>query len=191
MLRCLQAVLISVWRIISMQRLNPSTHKTLATWTFKYVTNFCRREYGVIHNSLTHYKKMVRFNSAKDGNMRHTDRKRNLSSLFCLPICTIYSPFWRDRRQADNPFLPIPAAASHDRLLRWQRWFVFASFTLEFFIPLLYAVLHRLVLSELGSKTSLHRHDQLCSSILKRAKCLQCSRRHFHSTCTPGGYRCN
>jgi hypothetical protein len=34
-----------------------------------------------------------------------------------------------------------------------------APVTLKFFIPLLYAVLHRRVLSKLGSKTSLHRHD--------------------------------
>jgi hypothetical protein len=33
--------------------------------------------------------------------------------------------------------------------------------TLEFFIPLLYAVLHRWVLSKLGLKTSLHCHDRL------------------------------
>jgi hypothetical protein len=36
-------------------------------------------------------------------------------------------PLWRGRRQADNPFPPIPASASHDRSLRWQRWFVFAD----------------------------------------------------------------
>jgi hypothetical protein len=86
---------------------------------------------------------------------------------------------------------PNPSAASHDRFLRWQQWFVFAPVTLEFFVPLLYAVLHRWVLSELGSKTSLRRHDRLCSGILKHAKCFLCSSRHFHSTCAPGGHRSN
>jgi hypothetical protein len=39
-------------------------------------------KYRVIHNSLTHYKKSPDLNGAKDGNMRHTDRKRNSPSLF-------------------------------------------------------------------------------------------------------------
>jgi hypothetical protein len=30
-------------------------------------------------------------------------------------------PVGRGRRLAYNPFPPIPAAASHDRFLRWQR----------------------------------------------------------------------
>jgi hypothetical protein len=66
-----------------------------------------------------------------------------------------------------------------------------APITLEFFISLLYAVLHQRVLSKLGSEMSLHPHDRLCSGILKHAKCLLCSRRHFHSTCTPGSHRRN
>jgi hypothetical protein len=39
-------------------------------------------EYTVIRNSLTHYKKSVHLDGAKDGNMRHIDRERNPPSLF-------------------------------------------------------------------------------------------------------------
>jgi hypothetical protein len=38
--------------------------------------------YRIIHNSLTNYKKSPDLNIAKDGNMRHADRKRNSPSLF-------------------------------------------------------------------------------------------------------------
>jgi hypothetical protein len=41
--------------------------------------------YEVIHNSLTHYKKLVHLNGVRNGNMRHTNRKRNSLSLFCIP----------------------------------------------------------------------------------------------------------
>jgi hypothetical protein len=40
-------------------------------------------------------------------------------------LCVL--PLWHGRRQADNPFPPIPSPASYDRFLRWQRWFVFAA----------------------------------------------------------------
>jgi hypothetical protein len=66
-----------------------------------------------------------------------------------------------------------------------------ALVTVEFFILLLHGVLHRRVLSELGSTTWLHRHNRVRSGILKHANCLLWSRRHFHSTCTPGGHRRN
>jgi hypothetical protein len=47
--------------------------------------------YTVTHNSLTHYKKsMVHLNGAKDGNMRHTDRKRNSPSCLYLPRVLSY-----------------------------------------------------------------------------------------------------
>jgi hypothetical protein len=40
--------------------------------------------YGIFHNSLTHCKELVHVNGAMDGNMRHTDRRRNSPSLFCI-----------------------------------------------------------------------------------------------------------
>ena len=62
----------------------------------------------------------------------------------------------------------------------------------NFFIPLLDALPHRGVLSELVPKTSLLCHNRLCSCALKHAKSLLPSRRrHLHSTCSPGGHRWN
>jgi len=41
-------------------------------------------------------------------------------------------------------------------------------------------------------KTSLNRHNRLCSCVLKHAQSLLCNRRrHFYSTCSPGGHRRN
>jgi hypothetical protein len=49
-----------------------------------YIYMYIIYKYGVTHNSITHYKTLVQSNGAKDGNVRHTDIKRNSPSLFCI-----------------------------------------------------------------------------------------------------------
>jgi hypothetical protein len=144
-------------------------------------------KYRVIHNSLTHYKKMLHLNDAEDGNMRHTDRKRNSTSLFCIPYkCSIFRPLWCGRRQADNPFPPItPAAcrpghfAIHKHTSRWNRSY-------HYFMLLFTG----------GSFLNLARKRRFtvtidCVRTYPSTLCLLCWRRHFHSACTPVGHRRN
>jgi len=61
--------------------------------------------------------------------MRRTVGKRSspgfLIPQYVLNMCSICRPLWRVRRQSDNPFPLKLSAASRDRFLRWQRWFVF------------------------------------------------------------------
>jgi hypothetical protein len=84
--------------------------------------------YRVIHNCLTHFIKLVHLNGRKFCNMWPTDGKRNSSNfLLYLVSAVCVCCLWHGRLQADYPFPPIPAAACHDRYLRWQRWFIFGA----------------------------------------------------------------
>jgi hypothetical protein len=79
--------------------------------------------YRIIHNSLTHFMKSVHSNGRKDCSLRPTYGKRNsLSFFFFVHFGSDVSvrPLWYCRRQADNPFPPIPAAECYDRFLRWD-----------------------------------------------------------------------
>jgi hypothetical protein len=84
-------------------------------------------KYRVILNSLTHFIKLVHLNGGKDCNMRLTYGKNLQVLAACLISALCVCLLWHGRRKAENQFPPIPSEACHDRILRWQRWFVFAA----------------------------------------------------------------
>lgn len=77
-----------------------------------------RPVYRIIHNSVTHFIKLVHLNGRKDFNIQPTEGKRTLSIFFLYLVSALLVC---DRYQANNLFLSMPAAALHDRFLWWQQ----------------------------------------------------------------------
>jgi len=78
-----------------------------------------------MYNSLTHCRKSVHLNAGKDCNIPPSAGRRNSPRFFFFAyliraVCV--RPLYQGRRQADNPFPSISAAARHHRFPRWQRW---------------------------------------------------------------------
>ena len=81
-----------------------------------------RPVYRIIHNSMTHFIKLVHLNGRKDFNMQPTEGKRTLHFFSYLVSALCVCPLWHGTYQANNLFLSMPAAACHDQFLRWQQW---------------------------------------------------------------------
>jgi hypothetical protein len=73
--------------------------------------------YGDMHNSQTHYKKVVPLNGATCNIPIKIETLQVYFAYLIYALCVC--PLCYGRRQVNNPFPPIPVATSHHRFLRY------------------------------------------------------------------------
>jgi hypothetical protein len=122
-------ILLLCYLVTSMVRLPKSSHIKIRNFLCRYDSTMVLNAYTWLFSIPWHItKNLYTWKAQRKVTCDIPIEREPLEVYFAYLINALYvCPLWRSRRQADNPFPSLPDAASHDRFLRWQRWFVFAA----------------------------------------------------------------